>query len=134
MADTWAIAELMGHLTLAGRLTKPGENGGLWQIDIPDLDSFHTEFFGSPSVYRIRIVSEQIARAYVSNHEVIEYNAPILTREEHEAQMDRAREMIEKLRGQVEKLSHALPTGETIEYIEDYENDDEDEDGEENNL
>lgn len=29
MNDTWAIAELMGHLTLAGRITKPGDNGGL---------------------------------------------------------------------------------------------------------
>jgi len=111
MADTWAIAELMGHLTLAGRITKPGDNGGLWQIDIPDTDSFHTEFFGSQSVYRIRIVSEQIARAYVSHHEMIEYNAPILTREEHESKMDLAREMISQLRKKVEKLQLALPPG-----------------------
>src|SRR4030043_504602 len=109
MTDTRAIAELMGHLPLAGRITKPGDNGGLWQIDIPDADSFHTEFFGSQSVYRIRIVSEQIARAYVSHHEMIEYNAPIVTREEHEAEMDRAREVIEKLRNQMDKLQHALP-------------------------
>ncbi len=102
MNETWAIAELMGHLTLSGRVTKPGDNGGLWQIDIPDdVDSFHTEFFGSQSVYRIRIVSEEIARAYVSKHEVISYDAPIITREEHEAAMDQAREMITNLRRQL---------------------------------
>jgi hypothetical protein len=95
--DVWAIAELMGHLTLSGRITKPGEYGGLWQIDIPEGDTFRTEFFGSQSVYRIRIVSEEIARAYVQPHEVIEYNAPILTRAEHEAQMDRLREQIYEL-------------------------------------
>lgn len=111
MADTWAIAELMGHLTLAGRITKPGDNGGLWQIDIPDKDSFHTEFFGSQSVYRIRIVSEEIARAYVSHHEMIEYAAPIVTREEHEAAMDRARERIDALVQQVEQLKRGLPAG-----------------------
>ena len=127
MADTWAIAELMGHLTLAGRITKPGDNGGLWQIDIPDADSFHTEFFGSQSVYRIRIVSEDIARAYVSHHEMIEYNAPIITREEHEAAMDRARETIENLHREMDKLRHALPAGSMpIEDPGEYEDDDED--------
>src|SRR4030042_6784423 len=128
MTDTWAIAELMGHLTLAGRITKPGDNGGLWQIDIPDQDSFHTEFFGSQAVYRIRIVSEKIARAYVSHHEIIEYNAPILTREEHEAEMDRAREMIENLQQKVKQLhmTLALPPGDRMIDPEEYEDDDED--------
>ena len=118
MADTWAIAELMGHMTLAGRITKPGENGGLWQIDIPDTDSFHTEFFGSQSVYRIRIVSEEIARAYVSHHEMIEYSAPIITREEHEAAMDKAREQITHWRQEVDRLQRGLPAGEVlVEYL-----------------
>ena len=115
MNDTWAIAELMGHLTLAGRITKPGDNDGLWQIDIPGKglmqDVFHTEFFGSQSVYRIRIVSEEIARAYVSHHEMIEYAAPIVTREEHEAAMDKARERITELRDEVEQLKRGLPPG-----------------------
>lgn len=113
MNDTWAVAELMGHLTLAGRITKPGDNGGLWQIDIPDADGFHTEFFGSQSVYRIRIVSEEIARAYVSRHEIVEYDAPIVTREEHQAAMDRAQEIISVLRNQVRQLEMALPPGQS---------------------
>lgn len=107
--DVWAVAELMGHLTLAGRITKPGEYGGLWQIDIPEGDSYRTEFFGGASVYRIRIVSEEIARAYAQpGHQVIEYNAPIITREEHEAAMNSARgEMVRYMR-RIEELERRL--------------------------
>lgn len=121
--ETWAVAELMGHLTLAGRLTKPGDNGGLWQIDIPDETpaGFHTEFFASGSVYRIRIVSEQIARAYVRKNEIIEYAAPIVTQEEHQAALNRAREIIEGLRSELRQVK-ALPPG--YEHLEDDDDDD----------
>jgi hypothetical protein len=119
--DTWAIAELMGHVALAGRITKPGEYGGLWQIDIPEGESFRTEFFGSQSVYRIRMVSEAIARGYARpGHEIIAYDAPIITREEHEAAMQQARERIMDLREQNEELKSqlmALPAGQSSEAI-----------------
>jgi hypothetical protein len=107
--DAWAIAELMGHLTLAGRVTKPGEYGGLWQIDIPEDGTFRTEFFGSQSVYRIRMVSEEIARAYAKpNHDIIEYDAPIVTRAEHENAMMRAREALSNAERQNEELRRRL--------------------------
>lgn len=107
---SWAIAELMGHVALAGRITKPGEYGGLWQIDIPEGETFRTEFFGSQAVYRIRIVSEDIARAYARpGHEIIAYNAPIITREEHEAVVEKARETIVTLRDRIDQLQRALP-------------------------
>ena len=107
--DAWAIAELMGHLTLAGRVTKPGEYGGLWQIDIPEGETFRTEFFGSQSVYRIRMVSEEIARAYARpNHDIIEYDAPIITRAEHENAMMRAREALSHAQGENEVLRRRL--------------------------
>jgi hypothetical protein len=107
--DCWAVCELMGHLTLAGRVTKPGDYGGLWQVDIPDGEGFRTEFFGSQSVYRIRIVSEEIARAYARpGHEVIEYDAPIVTRAEHENAMGRAREEISRLLEVNETLKNRL--------------------------
>ena len=110
--ESWAIAELMGHVALAGRITKPGEYGGLWQIDIPDGETFRTEFFGSQAVYRIRMVSEAIARAYARpGHEIIAYDAPIITREEHQAAMDQAREIIDGLRRKL----RALPAGEANE-------------------
>lgn len=114
--NSWAIAELMGHVALAGRITKPGEYGGLWQIDIPEGETFRTEFFGSQAVYRIRMVSEEIARAYARpGHEVIAYDAPIITREEHVAAMERAQEIIQGLR---QKLN-ALPAGDAKVYSTD---------------
>jgi hypothetical protein len=120
--DSFAIVELMGHITLAGRVTKPGEYGGLWQIDVPEGESYQTQFFGSQSVYRIRMVSEEIARAYVRpSHAIVEYDAPIVTREEHEEAMRRARNEYYNLQQQVEELRrrltavNALPSGVTDE-------------------
>jgi len=107
--DTWAVVELMGHVTIAGRITKPGEYGGLWQVDIPDGDKFRTEFFGSQSVYRVRIVSEEIARAYAQpSHAIIEYDAPIVTRAEHENAMYKARETLNYLARENEELRRRL--------------------------
>lgn len=114
----WAVVELMGHVTIAGVVTKPGEYGGLWQIDIPEGDTYRTEFFGSASVYRIRMVSEEIARAYARpGREVIEYNAPIITREQHQDAMRRAEEQYHALRRENDVLRerltrvNALPSG-----------------------
>jgi hypothetical protein len=107
--DNWAVVELMGHVTIAGRVTKPGEYGGLWQVDVPDNETFRTEFFGSQSVYRIRMVSEEIARAYAAPaHEIIEYDAPIVTRAEHENAMQRAREMLMNAERENGELRHRL--------------------------
>lgn len=117
-SSSWAIVDLMGHVELAGRITKPGEYGGLWQIDVPDGDTFRTEFFGSQSVYRIRIVSEEIARAYANDsHAVIEYSAPIITRAEHQNAMNQARDEYARVRRENDELRrrlvavNALPTG-----------------------
>ena len=109
--ETWAIVELMGHVTLAGRIIRPGEYGGLWQIDIPTGDSFRSEFFGSQSVYRIRIVSEQIARAYAPRNVIVEYNAPIMTREEHDQIVDRYRDLITDLEERLENAKYQLMPG-----------------------
>lgn len=132
--DSWAVVELMGHVALAGRVTKPGEYGGLWQIDIPDRDTFRTEFFGSQSVYRIRMVSEQIARGYARpNHEVVAYDAPILTREEHETAMSQAQDLINNLRSRLndaERQLHQLPAGSLEPWDDDDNEDNEDSDDE----
>ena len=119
--ECWAVVDLMGHVTVAGRITKPGEYGGLWQIDIPDGDGFRTEFFGSQSVYRIKITSQEIARAYaVPATEIMEYDAPIITRAEHENAMQRANMEYHRLQREVNELRNrltavnALPSGEEI--------------------
>jgi len=121
--DSWAVVDLMGHVTIAGRVTKPGEYGGLWQIDIPEGDTFRTEFFGSQSVYRIRIVSEEIARAYAQpSHEVIEYDAPIITRAEHENAMMRAREEWNRLNRENDELRRRLTAVNALpESLDDHE-------------
>lgn len=132
--DSWAIVELMGHVAMAGRVTKPGEFGGLWQIDIPDADKYRTEFFGSGSVYRIRMVSEEIARAYARpNHEIIAYDAPIITREEHEAALEQARTVNNDLRVRLQEAETKLfalpvpaPNNPVIERWEDPDEDDND--------
>lgn len=133
--DSWAIVDLMGHVCLAGRVTKPGEFGGLWQIDIPDGEKFRTEFFGSQSVYRIRIVSEEIARAYAKPaYDIVEYDAPIVTRAEHENAMQKARDNYERLWRENQELTrrltavNALPPPSLIERYEDDEPNDDDED------
>lgn len=119
--DVWAVVDLMGHVTVAGKVTKPGEYGGLWQIDIPDDETFtyRTEFFGSQSVYRIRIVSEQIARGYARpTNDIIAYDAPIITRAEYENAMHIAREKMDQMQETIGELRrrltaiNALPTGE----------------------
>lgn len=124
--ESWAIVELMGHVALAGRVTKPGEYGGLWQIDVPEGETFHTEFFGSQSVYRIRMVSEEIARGYARpSRDIIAYDAPIITREEHQAVVERLRERIREVEGKL----YALPAGQ-VETWEDPDEEDEDDDPE----
>lgn len=107
--DSWAIVELMGHVSIAGRVTKPGEYGGLWQIDIPEGETYRTEFFGGQSVYRIRMVSEEIARAYARpSYEVIEYNAPIITREEHQQTVEKVQREYYRLQQENNELRHRL--------------------------
>jgi hypothetical protein len=106
--DIWAVAELMGHLTLAGRLTRDGD---LWRIDIPEGDTFRTEYFGNAAIYRVWITSEEIARAYaLPKHDVIEYNAPIIPRAEFEAAMQRTREAVQRLQSENEELRRRLTT------------------------
>ena len=107
--ESWAVVELMGHVTIAGRITKPGEYGGLWQVDVPEGESFRTEFFGSQSVYRVRVVSEEIARAYARPaHEIVAYHAPIVTREEHINAMEKARAEYSRLSMENETLRRRL--------------------------
>ena len=60
-------------------------------------------------MYRIRIVSEEIARAYARpGHDVIAYDAPIITRAEHVAVVERAQETIRTLHNRIEQMQRAL--------------------------
>lgn len=102
----WATVEIMGHDQTAGRITM--ENGWL-RVDVPDGDTFRTEYLGKDAIFRIRITSEEIARAYVPV--VIDarpYDAPIVTREQYEHDMTRARLTVDRLSEQVRQLERRL--------------------------
>lgn len=79
--DVWAIVELMGHVKLAGKLTEVERFGvKMGRLDLPQREEgcpdcqlegktcgscqrrFVTQLFGGQSVYRITIVSEEVAR------------------------------------------------------------------------
>ena len=91
LPDVWAIVELMGHVKLAGKLTEVERFGSkMGRLDIPTTEpcscangsklemlptlpceqchgagfiySFVSQFFGGGSVYRITIVTEEVAR------------------------------------------------------------------------
>jgi hypothetical protein len=97
MKEFWAIVELMGHVSLAGRVTEP-ENGNLYRIDIFKGDDYRTEYFGGQAVYRMRPVSEEIARAASSSsYDIKPYDLPIVSREEHERVVGMLRDRIAEL-------------------------------------
>lgn len=84
--EQWALIELMGHGQTAGRI----EHGNLLKVDVPTKEGFATEFYSLQAIYRIRLVSEEIARAHAPKEsEVFSYNAPIVTREQHQSEMRR---------------------------------------------
>lgn len=60
----WAIVELMGHVRIAGLVTEVEKFGSkLGRVDVPNGDSFTTQFFNGSSVYRLTPTTEEIARA-----------------------------------------------------------------------
>jgi fatty acid-binding protein DegV len=68
MTDTvegWAIVELMGHLRRAGRISEIESFGTrLLRLEVPiGADEFATELYGGGSIYRIRMATEEVARA-----------------------------------------------------------------------
>ena len=86
--DVWATVELMGHAETAGRISRPADWGGLLRVDVPlnDDGAFRTEYFGMAAIYSIKIVSEEIARAYAKPQRgMMAYDAPIITREQYES-------------------------------------------------
>ena len=102
----WATVDLMGHAQTAGRIEMAG---GLLRVDVPDGDSYRTEYYGMAAIYSIKIVSEEIARAYAHRTiDVMAYAAPIVTREQHLAAMRQVEETESRLRYRVQELERRL--------------------------
>lgn len=89
--EMWAVVELMGHGRTAGRI-RTSDLGGLLRVDVPDGNSYRTEFYGAAAIYSVKVVSEEVARAYASPaRAVLAYDEPIVPREQHEAALNMAR-------------------------------------------
>lgn len=117
--DMWAVIELMGHDVTAGMI-KPSDLGGLLRVDVPIDDSYRTEYLGEGSIFRIRIVSEEIARAYAAPEKgIISYNEPIVPRAQYEEALHQARKANQQLKNQIDKLSKRLTAVKALPEIED---------------
>ncbi len=84
--EQWATVDLMGHAQTAGRIEMAG---GLLRVDVPEGDKYRTEYYGMTAIYSIKIVSEEIARAYAHQSiDVMAYDPLIVTREKHRAALE----------------------------------------------
>ena len=108
--EMWATIDLMGHGQAAGRISHPSDWGGLLRVDVPTEDGgYRTEFYGISAIYAVKLVSEEIARAYTTpSRAVIAYDTPIVTREQHQSAMRRAEQQNYKLESRIRELERKL--------------------------
>src|SRR5579863_7369923 len=67
--EHWAVVELMGRQSVAGRCSEESIAGGLMlRVDIPNGEGFITRYFGSSAIYAISITGEAEARAMAKNN------------------------------------------------------------------
>ncbi len=87
--EGWAIVEIMGHQTYAGRVSEQIVGGSPFvRVDVPEiperkLQSF-TKLFGGSSIYCITPVSEEVATlraARLEQQPVSIYDLPVEVRE-----------------------------------------------------
>lgn len=106
--EMWAVVELMGHGQTAG-IIKTSDLGGLLRVDVPMGEGFRTEYYGSQAIYAIRVVSEEIARAYaIPEREICSYDVPIVPRSEYEEALRKARNENQSLSHKVDVLEKRL--------------------------
>ena len=101
--STWAIVELFGHKTLAGRVTKDTSLFPLLRIDVPATEAApeFTAEYGPGAIYGITYVSEEVARltaAAVKAQPVMVYSPDLVTRESFEKMQDEYRKRIADMR------------------------------------
>ena len=106
--EMWAVIELMGHGQTAG-IIRTSDLGGLLRVDVPIDDGFRIEYFGEQAIYSIKIVSEEIARAYATpNREICSFDTPIIPRAEFERALQKSREAHAQLQHENETLRRRL--------------------------
>jgi len=106
--EMWAVVELMGHGQTAG-IIRTSDLGGLLRVDVPIEDGYRTEYYGEAAIYSVKIVSEEIARAYaLPKRNIVAYNEPIVPRQQYEQALQMARQNSESLRRQIRVLENRL--------------------------
>jgi len=106
--EMWAVVELMGHGRTAG-LIRTSDLGGLLRVDVPVEDGYQTEYYGATAIYSIKVVSEEIARAYAApERRVLAYDEPIVPRGQYEEALHKSRERIHALEMHIDRLSRRL--------------------------
>ena len=123
--DMWAIVELMGHGRTAG-IMRTSDLGGLLRVDVPIDEGFRTEYYGEAAIYSIKVVSEEIARAYaVPDRNIIAYDEPIVPRQQYEEALRLARGNNAMMQRQIDELTrrltavNALPEPEQFSDLDD---------------
>lgn len=106
--DQWAIIEFMGHAKTAGMI-RTSDLGGLLRVDVPMEDGFRMEYYDNAAIYAIRVVSEEIARAFARpDRDICAYDVPIVPRSEYEEALRTSREAMRRVERQNEELRHRL--------------------------
>ena len=109
--EQWATVELMGHAQTAGHISRPSDWGGLLRVDVPlgKNGDYRTEFYGLAAIYSVKLVSREIATAYAQpSRDVVAYDSPIVTREQHEAVVERLQRQGYELAEKVRELERRL--------------------------
>lgn len=108
--EQWAVVELMGHARTAGRISRPSDWGGLLRVDVPEKEGYRTEYYGMPAIYAVRLVSEEIARAYAGQvvDAPMSFDVPIVTRDQYNAGMDQARRQLTRAQERINELERRL--------------------------
>lgn len=116
-AEMWAVVELMGHGRTAG-IIRTSDLGGLLRVDVPVEDGFRTEYYGEAAIYSIKVVSQEIARAYaLPQRDIVAFDEPIVPRAQYEEALQLARRTNGAMQRQIEELQrrltaiNALPSG-----------------------
>lgn len=124
--EMWAIVELMGHGRTAG-IIRTSDLGGLLRVDVPVEDGYRTEYYGEAAIYSIKVVSEEIARAYaLPARNIVSYDEPVVPRQEYEKALEIARRTINDSQHQIDELQRRLtsvnalpgPSKEELDTIE----------------
>lgn len=102
-SNQWAIVEIFGHKTVAGKVTKDTSLFPMLRIDVPATTIYpsYTIEHGPSAVFSILYVSEDIARSTAEALKIdpiTVYNPELITREQFDRMQDEYRQSLAKLR------------------------------------